>query len=233
MPFPFAPVPLQLRKEGFTPHSKIVRRGPGRPTAVHSPNRFIHNIYRVGVPVVPGAGLAGFVVLGVGLVVAGAGVVVLGTLVPDEGGVTETGAPAPLVGGIVVAPGPVPGAHGAIMSALGAPFDPSVPAVPVVAVAPLPAVPVAPATPGFTLSDVVVPTDGDDGGTRPLVPAVGPASGTHGTVAGAAVGRSGVDDVPGAEVPCEADEDVVGEGLGEGIGNGVGEVVAGGDPVGF
>jgi len=132
-------------------------------------------------------------------VVVGAGVAVG---VPEVDGVVEPGvdgvvAPgdvvigplAPFDGGIVVAPGPVPGAHGAIMSAFGAPFDPSVLADPVVPTAPVTPAEVDPVA-ALVFAAASVVADGVAGnvpavvgGTLPVAPAVGPASGTHGTLA--------------------------------------------------
>jgi hypothetical protein len=122
--------------------------------------------------------------------------VVPGVVVPD--GVVESGCePAPFAGGVVAAPGPVPGAHGATMSAFGAPLVPSVPAVPVVPTAPGVTAPGADAVPFVAF-----------GGTTPLVPE-GPFSGTHGIVDGVVAGAGviagdGVEAVELCAITCGA-----------------------------
>lgn len=151
----------------------------------------------------------GFAVPGVALVpVPGVAVPVVpvapGVEVPVAPGVVVSGWLAPFEGGIVEAPGPVPGAHGAITSAFGAPFEPIVPAVPVEPTMPGVDVPGGVSAPGVVVVlGVALPPAVPFvafGGTTPLVP-VGPASGTHGIVAGGGV--------TGAATPDGDDGDVV------------------------
>lgn len=173
---------------------------------------------------VTGVTTPGFVVPGAGDGVAEPGVAPVAPVVPNvpvplapvAPGVVESGWPAPFDGGVVDAPGPVLGAQGAITSAFGTPFEPTVPAEPAVPTAPgvapgdtIPGVKSVPGVvlvPGVALPRAVpfVPVDV----STPLVP-VDPVSGTHGIVAGGiAVGIAGAVTPDGDEGDCVAIEGV-------------------------